>query len=80
MTAQPVDVLGRLATMAMHHDEWEAVHDAVAELIEAGQRAATALEVFISGDYGTRRNPDPGRNDPDVVRLRAALARCGGQS
>ena len=30
-------VLGRLASMAVRYDEWEAVHDAVAELIAAAQ-------------------------------------------
>lgn len=38
MSATKVDVLGPLASMSMAHGEkWEAIHDAVAELIEAGR-------------------------------------------
>lgn len=61
MTSQalnrPVDVLGKLATMALHHgDAWVEVHDAVAELIDAAERAnkliglLTVRQVIEGGD------------------------------
>lgn len=52
-----VDVLGTLATMALHHgEEWERIHDLIAELIAAAKRAdvlvrlLTVRQVIEAGD------------------------------
>lgn len=46
MTTQ-TDVLGHLASMAAAHgDKWAAIHDAVAELMEADREYDAALDDF----------------------------------
>lgn len=34
---EKVDVLGHIASMAVRYEEWEAIHDAVAELVAVGR-------------------------------------------
>jgi hypothetical protein len=65
------EVMGRLATMALHHgDDWEQIHDVIAELIQSGE--LVAYERFGEGEAARWRN---------MQRFRAALAAAqGGQS
>lgn len=57
---------------AAHGDKWEAIHDAVAELIELHKRV-----LYVQTLTGNAKAQAWDRLDRDI---RAALARHGGQS
>ena len=67
-------VLGRLASMAVRYDEWEAVHDAVAELIAVAKEAELVLAEKLR-----RLGADPNVS-PTIHKLRAALSNIEGAS
>lgn len=71
-----VDVLGRLASMALAHgDDWEQVHDAVAELIEAlkaAEQKLVELENLVGG------GDDEIYVEGAILKARSALSRVRG--